>query len=200
MKKTYFIALFNIGKHTSLNSIIFQAISWCLFYITSLLLELNLTIFSSIAQYIKLIGLIFFIISPILFVFFLAILVIESFERLIYDSWLNMIRSIIQTFQLRSFLIQREHTERYISMDNQTVLSYNPINRSFNRAIKKSVVDIRKNEIRVFIKLPRTQQGQEVLRKMEAHIMEEISNLNPNYYFSKPNRIKRTLWINGQKR
>ena len=35
---------------------------------------------------------------------------------------------------------------------------------------------------------------------MEAHIKEEISNYNSDYYFSSPTRIKNQLWYVGTKR
>ena len=37
-------------------------------------------------------------------------------------------------------------------------------------------------------------------RDMEEHIKEEISNYNPNYYFSTPLRVENKLWFKGTKR
>ncbi len=46
-----------------------------------------------------------------------------------------------------------------LAIDNQAISTYNPVNGSFNLCAHKSVVDIRKDEITVFIKVPRDQQG-----------------------------------------
>ena len=48
--------------------------------------------------------------------------------------------------------------------------------------------------------MPRTQQAQKLLKDMEEHIKEEISNYNPNYYFSTPLRVGNKLWFKGTKR
>lgn len=65
---------------------------------------------------------------------------------------------------------------------------------------QKSSIDIRRNTIRVYIKMPRSQQAQKLLRDMEIDLKADISYQNPNYYFAEPVRKGNTLWIIGTRR
>ena len=103
--------------------------------------------------------------------------------------------------RLRHYLKQDEKSESVITVDNQTtVTKFNPILKAFNKTVSKCTVDVRKESVSVFIKYPSTQQAQQLLREMEAHIKEEISSRNPNYYFSSPNREGNKLWFTGARR
>lgn len=124
----------------------------------------------------------------------------EIVNRVRFDNLLNYFKSIYHTFKLRNFLTQREKSEKVTTIDNQTITTYNPINGSFNRCAHKSVVDIRKDEVTVFIKVPRDQQGQKVLVDMTSQLKEEVSSQHPDYYFSAPNRVRNSLWLVGKRR
>ena len=103
--------------------------------------------------------------------------------------------------RLRHYLKQDEKSESVITVDNQTTVpKFNPILKAFNKTVSKCTVDVRKESVSVFIKYPSTQQAQQLLRDMEAHIKEEISSRNPNYYFSSPNREGNKLWFKGTRR
>lgn len=130
----------------------------------------------------------------------IALLTFESIQRLLTDSILNYYKSIYQTIRLRQFLNQEESSEPIITMENQTVNHSNPIYNHFNSAARKCNVDVRKKTVTVFLKIPKTQQSQKLLKDMEENIKEEISSRNPNYYFSSPNRERNTLWFTGNKR
>ncbi len=125
---------------------------------------------------------------------------IEVLNRIRFDSFLNYFKSIYHTLKLRTFLIQREKSEKVTTIDNQTITTYNPINGSFNRCAHKSVADIRKDEVKVFIKVPRDQQGQKILGDMTFQLKEEVASQHPDYYFSAPNRVRNNLWLIGKKR
>ncbi|MBM9834235.1 hypothetical protein IAG15_24220, partial [Enterococcus faecalis] len=85
--------------------------------------------------------------------------------RFMNDSILNYFKSVYQTINLRRFLSQDENSKSVISIDNQTTITkYNPILKKFNRAISKSTVDIRTETVKVYIKYPKTQQAQKLLR------------------------------------
>lgn len=101
---------------------------------------------------------------------------------------------------IETILRQEEHSEPVMTIENQTITRFNPILRSFNRVVSKCTVDARKDSVSVFLKVPKTQQAQKLLREMEEHIKEEISSRNPKYYFSTPNREKSKLWFTGTKR
>lgn len=138
------------------------------------------------------------ILLPLIAVFFI---IVELILRAIYDKPSNYFRSAYQTLRLIQFLRQDENSQLAISIDNSsTVTRFNPILRKFNRATSKCVVDVRKDSVTIFIKYPKTQQAQKLLRDMEVYIKEEISSRNPEYYFSAPNRRGNKLWIKSTKR
>ncbi|WP_105124287.1 hypothetical protein [Streptococcus suis] len=140
-------------------------------------------------------------IATILMLFAVSLIIIELTQRMINDSILNYFKSVYQTIRLRQFLRQDEKSESIITIDNQTtVTKSNPILKNFNQSVGKATVDVRKESVVVFLKYPRTQQAQKLLRDMEAHIKEEISSRNPNYYFSSPNREGNKLWFIATRR
>lgn len=125
---------------------------------------------------------------------------IELSHRIVKDSLWNYFKSVYQTIRIRQFLKQDELSETITFNENQTVTRLNPILREFNQSVSKCSIDIHNDEITVFMKIPRTQQSQKLLRDMEEHIREEISSYNPNYYFSIPVRARSGLWFKGTKR
>ena len=140
-------------------------------------------------------------IATILMLVAVSLIIIELTQRMISDSILNYFKSVYQTIRLRQFLRQDEKSESVITIDNQTtVTKFNPILKNFNQSVGKATVDVRKESVVVFLKYPRTQQAQKLLRDMEAHIKEEIASRNPNYYFSSPNRERNKLWFKATRR
>ena len=140
-------------------------------------------------------------IATILMLVAFSLIIIELTQRMISDSILNYFKSVYQTIRLRQFLRQDEKSESVITIDNQTtVTKFNPILKNFNQSVGKATVDVRKESVVVFLKYPRTQQAQKLLRDMEAHIKEEIASRNPNYYFSSPNREGNKLWFKATRR
>ena len=125
---------------------------------------------------------------------------IEIINRLKKDSLWNYIQSVHHTFLLRHFLFQRERVQKEGNLEHQTVITINPIYNGFNKAVRKCVVDIRKDIITIFLKVPRDQQGQKILKEMEAQLKEEIVSQHSDYYFSSPVRVRNQLWFTGQKR
>ena len=131
----------------------------------------------------------------------ISLIIVELTQRMISDSILNYFKSVYQTIRLRQFLRQDDKSESAITIDNQTTITkFNPILKNFNQTVGKATVDVRKSTVVVFLKYPRTQQAQKLLRDMEAHIKEEISSRNPNYYFSSPNREGNKLWFKATRR
>ncbi|WP_332379998.1 hypothetical protein LLNCDO184_13660 (plasmid) [Lactococcus lactis subsp. lactis] len=123
---------------------------------------------------------------------------LELIKRFKSDSWINYFKSIKQTFNLRRFMRQSERSGKIV--ETQKVTIFNPINEKFNRAVRKSCIDVKNGEILVFIKIPSTQQTQKILKELEAQIKEEISNQNPEYIFSNFERHRNQLWLQGTKR
>ena len=130
-----------------------------------------------------------------------SILVIgQLLYRIAKDSIWNYFKSVYQTIRMRQFLKQVEYSEPIVTIENQTITRFNPVLSEFNQSVRKCTVDIRLEEVSIFLKLPRIQQAQKLLKDMEEHIKEEISNYNPNYYFSTPLRVGNKLWFKGTKR
>lgn len=122
----------------------------------------------------------------------------EITSRIINDSFSNYCKSIIKTFSLRRFLSQSERIEK--KLDDQAESSVNPVLKDFNKAAHKAVVDVRNDQTVVFIKIPRSQQAQKILKGLENQLKEEISSRNPDYYFSSPNRVNNQLWFISARR
>lgn len=136
--------------------------------------------------------------------FLLAILFLsvafEILNRVRFDSLVNYFKSIYHTFKFRRFLTQYEKSEKVTTIENQSITTYNPVNEKFNRAVRKSAVDIRKDEITVYVRVPKDNQAVNILKEMEDLLKEEVSSQHPDYYFSSPNRVKNNLWLVGKKR
>ena len=129
----------------------------------------------------------------------LSLIAIEVISRIRKDSLLNYAKSIYQTFRMRYFLRQ------YHSTPTETTGSpkgnhYNPILKSFNHAVSKCIVDIRKEKTIVLLNVPNTQQAQKLLEERMESIQKEITSRHPHYYFSAPNRIENKLWFIGTRR
>ncbi|HFI0449808.1 TPA: hypothetical protein ACGOY6_002060 [Streptococcus suis] len=205
MKKTFFQKTYNL-----ISSLLFFGLfSFILSFAFNLLVKLfgNFNIPSldsaiiTIQDNLSLLGSYTSQIATILVIFAVSLIIVELTQRMICDSILNYFKSVYQTIRLRQFLRQDDKSESAITLDNQTTITkFNPILKNFNQTVGKATVDVRKSTVVVFIKYPRTQQAQKLLRDMEAHIKEEISSRNPNYYFSSPNREGNKLWFKATRR
>lgn len=149
---------------------------------------------ATVAHFAKFLAIILMIVAVLL-------IVIELIQRFFKDSIWNYFKSVYQTVRLRQFLKQDEKSKSVITIDSQTtVTKYNPVLKKFNKAVSKCTVDVRKSSVTVYIKYPKTQQAQKLLKDMEAHIKEEVSSRNPDYYFSSPSRERNRLWFVGTRR
>lgn len=59
------------------------------------------------------------------------------------------------------------------------------------------MIDVRQEQIIVFIKVPRTQQTQKILNELTVQIKEEIASQNPSYIFSNLERTHNKMWLQG---
>ena len=205
MKKTFFQKSYNL-----ISSLLFVGvISFILSFAFNLLIKLfgdfdipSLNSFIIIIQNkLALLGSYTSQIATILVLIAVSLIIVELTQRMIRDSILNYFKSVYQTIRLRQFLRQDDKSESAFTIDNQTTITkFNPILKNFNQTAGKATVDVRKSTVVVFLKYPRTQQAQKILRDMEAHIKEEISSRNPNYYFSSPNREGNKFWFKATRR
>lgn len=204
MKKTFFQKSYNFISNLSLIGLIgifFYLFLKMLYQVIELygLSQYN-DKFILINEKIEMVKQLIFVSSISILATTLTLLIIELSHRIVKDSLWNYFKSVYQTIRIRQFLKQDELSETITFNENQTVIRLNPILREFNQSVSKCSIDIHNNEITVFMKIPRTQQSQKLLKDMEEHIKEEISSYNPNYYFSTPVRERNSLWFKGTKR
>lgn len=202
MKKSFFMRTYNFNIYLMLFSLLTGFLGWSLSFLASTL-DLTLPIaldLSQVNSYLAMGSYYAYMAMSYLLGTLFASVTLEVLNRIRFDNLFNYFKSIYHTFKLRNFLTQREKSEKVTTIDNQTITTYNPINGSFNRCAHKSVVDIRKDEVTVFIKVPRDQQGQKVLGDMTSQLKEEVSSQHPDYYFSAPNRVRNSLWLVGKRR
>ncbi|MDB0074596.1 MULTISPECIES: hypothetical protein [Streptococcus mitis group] len=202
VKKSYFMRTFNLNINLILVSFLAGFIEWSLDFLSNQF-KLNPLSFFDLSQFNSYLdfgskysytAMSFLLLTLVVSVMF------EILNRFRFDSLLNYFKSVYFTFKLRQFLTQREKSEKITTIDNQNITTFNPINSSFNRCAHKSIVDIRKDDVTVFVKVPKDQQGQKILGDMTSQLKEEVSSQHPDYYFSAPNRIRNKLWLVGKKR
>ena len=196
MQKAFYQKTFNIIRYLSIYAILSIVLSFT-FHI--LIFLLNNEIFSKrvtiIQSKLHLISMLLLLIGILLFILLSTLLIIELIDRYKTDKISNYIESVKQTMRLRYFLIQHETISTSINSFQK-----NPIVQDFNKSVAGSIVDVRNESVVVVLKYPTSQQSQQIFRSMESHIKEEISNYNPNFYFSSPVRIGNKLFYKGSKR
>ena len=133
-----------------------------------------------------------------IFNLFIFITLLEIYQRVKYDSISNLGKSIYQTIKLRKFLKQHQtHEDNKLYKQKGNI---NPILKNFNNSAKHCIVDVRKNVVIAIFKIPTKQQANKILKDMEQQLKEEVSNLNPTYYFSNVQRFKKYIYIKGTSR
>lgn len=202
VKKSYFMRTFNLNINLILVSFLTGFIGWSLDFLSNQfkLNPLSFFDFSRINGYLYLGSKYSYTAMSLLLLTLVVSVMFEILNRFRFDSLLNYFKSVYSTFKLRQFLTQREKSEKITTIDNQNITTFNPINSGFNQCAQKSVVDIRKDDVTVFVKVPRDQQGQKILADMTSQLKAEVSSQHPDYYFSAPNRIRNKLWLVGKKR
>jgi hypothetical protein len=160
----------------------------------------NSIYFTSLFDFLSLLHFISSSISFLSLLLFFGLLIYEIKIRQNEDRIVNLFKSITQTFSLRLFLIQREYSETVSTSEQGNTKRYNPINRQFNKAIQKVVVDIREESTTLIIPVPKSQQAIRILKDLETIISEEISSRNPDYYFSRPERMGMYFYFIGTRR
>lgn len=202
MKKSYFMRTFNLNINLILVSFLAGFIGWSLEFLSNQF-KLNPLSFFDLSQFNSYLELgskySYTALSILLFILFVSVM-FEILNRFRFDSLLNYFKSVYFTLKLRQFLTQREKSEKTTTIDNQNITTFNPINSSFNHCAHKSVVDIRKDDVTIFVKVPRDQQGQKILSDMTSQLKEEVASQHSDYYFSAPNRVRNKLWLVGKKR
>ncbi|EJP27192.1 hypothetical protein MK536_08220 [Streptococcus anginosus] len=198
--KTYFMRSFNLILYLLLIAPICSVFAWLFNYVSVQLSTVTLVNLDTVKNVTDAISSVCYGLAHISLLLALLLAGIEMIQRLKTDSLWNYCLSVYRTFLLRHFLFQRERVQKISNLEHQTVTTINPIHNGFNRAVRKCIVDIRKDAITIFLKVPKDQQGQKILKDMEAQLKEEIVSQHTDYYFSSPVRVRNQLWFTGQKR
>ncbi|MFW5458448.1 hypothetical protein [Streptococcus hyovaginalis] len=198
--KTYFMRSFNLTLYLFSLAPISSVFGWLFHFLSVQLINNTLVNLDTITTFMKTISSVCHGLALVSLLFALLLAGLEMIQRLKTDSIWNYYLSVYRTFLLRHFLFQRERVQKISNLEHQTVTTINPIHNEFNRAVRKCIVDIRKDTITVFLKVPRDQQGQKILKDMESQLKEEIVSQHSDYYFSSPVRVRNQLWFTGQKR
>lgn len=198
MRKTYYQKIFNLC--TLLFIIGFLGTVCSILLSVSMNSLKGITYLNFLYQFVIMIHTISLYVSIVATLLGLSLGYYEVYLRLKQDNLLNLWQSIRQTFAIRIFLNQSEHSEAITTVEQVQVTRFNPINKHFNKAVHKAIVDIREDKAVLLIRVPKTQQATKILKEMEILISEEISNRNLDYYFSRPERNGKWMCFVGTKR
>lgn len=139
-----------------------------------------------------------FLITLLGLVILLLLIIIELCKRISNDSLLNLPKSIIATSRFRHFLKQHKIVDRW---ENELYSqSQSRIIASFNHAVDKSVIDLTRKELRLFIQIPKEAQSTEILNKQRILIKQHIFSFYSEYIISDFKEEKFSLWIVGTKK
>ncbi|MEH6931937.1 hypothetical protein [Bacillus sp. JJ783] len=119
----------------------------------------------------------------------LILVIPELVTRIVQDSLANWFYSIWVSFRLRKFLIRQADHE------GEGIFKF----KQHNKAIRKSIIDVREKKITYIIKLPNGVQAQKLILETKEILREEISSRFPDYTFSNFERYKHCLRIEGTK-
>lgn len=200
MKKSYFMRILNITIFLFVTALFVLFLVFLSNHIITSLDKSDITFIRQASNVVKTIIMFISRLGMLSATVAVLIITVEIISRFKSDKIINYFKSVYSTMLLRHFLTQTERTEKVMTIEGQTITTYNPINNTFNRAVRKSVVDIRQNCMTIIIKTPSKQQAQKILKEMEPQIKEELANRNPDYYFSAPTKGKNALWFEGKRR
>ncbi|MGO2195887.1 MAG: hypothetical protein ACTH3T_06555, partial [Lactococcus lactis] len=155
MKKTYFIKTFNLIQNLFAlfaNEVIANLLLHLLNYIIEKESTATFTLFIQVEKISVFLSSCLNSVEVFTFALLAVLTIFGLFVKIKDDSILNIFKSIWQTYRFRHFMVQSERTEKTIEM--QKAQSINLIYNNFNKAVKKCVVDVSRDKIIIFIKVP----------------------------------------------
>lgn len=200
MRKTYFMCVYDIIIYLFLFAILTVMFSKLFDLLNIAISQIDIIDMQNVTHYITIISNGLYQLTFYLLGLALMLMVIDLTIRLLKDQLTNHIKSVYHTMVLRHYLKQDVDTGTVQDWQNNGKSKTNSVQQYFNKIVGKSLVDVRQNEVRVAIKIPRKQQAHDILKTIEPQIHEEITHMHPKYYFSKPQRHHRYLWFTGHKR
>lgn len=200
MRKTYFMHVYDIIIYLFLFAILTVMISKLFVLLNITVSQIDIINTRNVSHYITVVSNGLYQLTFYLLGLALILIIIDLMIRLLKDQLTNHIKSIYHTMVLRYYLKQDIDTTSSKDWQQTGETKTNSVERYFNKVVGKSLVDVRQNEVRVAIKIPRKQQAHEILKTIEPQIYEEITHLHSSYYFSTTQRHHRYQWLIGHKR
>ncbi|PTH37967.1 hypothetical protein BU619_11660 [Staphylococcus capitis] len=200
MRKTYFMHVYDIIIYLFLFAILTVMISKLFVLLNITVSQIDIINTRNVSRYITVVSNGLYQLTFYLLGLALILIIIDLMIRLLKDQLTNHIKSIYHTMVLRYYLKQDIDTTSSKDWQQTGETKTNSVERYFNKVVGKSLVDVRQNEVRVAIKIPRKQQAHEIFKTIEPQIYEEITHLHPSYYFSTTQRHHRYQWLIGHKR
>ena len=130
----------------------------------------------------------------------LVLLLPEITQRFKNDSLFNLAKSYIGTLHFKRFLKQSQEIPRISNHLDEKPRKENQAIIQFNQAIRKSVLDLTQDQLKLHIKVPKEAQAQKILKEHEEQIKEHVASLYSDYIISTFERKKFSLWLIGTKR
>lgn len=198
MSKTYLMRTFNLLR---LLLLIFILSSLSIILIQNLLINKMDEDYLFLLQIIKVLDEILGILAIVSFTslaLFFITLIPELISRIFKDSLINLFKSILGTMKFRRFLLNYESNQNK-GLEDSNAKTGEIINQ-FNKAVEKSVLDIRNDELYLLVKVPNSVQSQKIFKEYEEEIKEHVASLYPDYLISTFERYKLNLWLTGTKR
>ena len=198
MSKTYLMRTFNLLR---LLLLIFILNSLSIILIQNLLINKMDEDYLFLIQIIKVLDEILGILAIVSFTslaLFFITLIPELISRIFKDSIINLFKSILGTMKFRRFLLNYESNQNK-GLEDSNAKTGEIINQ-FNKAVEKSVLDIRNDELHLLVKVPNSVPSQKIFKEYEEEIKEHVASLYPDYLISTFERYKLNLWLTGTKR
>jgi len=147
-----------------------------------------------LGEFLRILGIVSFTSLALLFIIFIP----EFISRVFKDSIINLFKSVLGTRKFRRFLLNYDSDQNRELEDSNSKTG--EIIKQFNRAVEKSVLDIRNEELYLLVRVPNSVQSQKIFKEYEEEIKEHVASLYPDYLISTFQRYKLNLWLIGTKR
>lgn len=124
------------------------------------------------------------LITLILFLLNCIWAVIELIDRYKHDKVKDLFESILQTFKIRRFLIQKPQFDLNVNKDKSGLWNSPSVISLFNKSARKAVLDIRKDKVLLVIPDFHSVQAQNLFNFIKAEVKNEVGIYNPEVFFS----------------
>ncbi|HFX3835126.1 TPA: hypothetical protein ACIEC6_001102, partial [Enterococcus faecium] len=135
MKKSYFMRILNITIFLFVTALFALFLVFLSNHIITSLDKSDITFIRQASNVVKTIIMFISRLGMLSATVAVLIITVEIISRFKSDKIINYFKSVYSTMLLRHFLTQTERTEKVMTIEGQTITTYNPINNTFNRAV-----------------------------------------------------------------